>query len=94
MCARAFFAKKRARIFLPCVRVCVHGSLRKAVYNSFKFHKDTSIHCGDIFKTILTFESHQFSMYFPYFHSYSLQRLIITERSWNFLETSYQNVHM
>ena len=36
-------------------------------------------------------------MYFPYFHIYSpqsIQRWIITEWSWNFLETSYQNVHM
>ena len=38
---------------------------------SLKFHKDLSIRCGDICKTILTVKNHQFSMYFAYFHIFA-----------------------
>ena len=37
---------------------------------SLKFHKDRSIRRGDICKTILSFKSYQFSMYFAYFNKY------------------------
>ena len=37
---------------------------------SLKFNKDPSFRCRDICKTVLTFKSHKFSMYLPYFHSY------------------------
>ena len=62
-----------------------------------KFHKDPCFCCGDNCKMVRIFKSHQFSICFPYFTVTplkSLQRWIITEWSWNFLDTSYQNVHM
>ena len=34
---------------------------------SLKFHRDQNFCCGDVSKTILTFKTHQFSMYFPCF---------------------------
>ena len=37
---------------------------------SLKFYKDPRFQCRDICKTILTFKTHQFSMYFVYFHKY------------------------
>ena len=51
----------RAHIFVSCARVCARIFTKKnlvVLYNltylSFKFHKDRSVRCGDICKTILT----------------------------------------
>ena len=51
-----------------------------------KFHKDPSFRCGDICKTVLTFKSHQFSMYFPYFHSYTPQKSSKMGNYWKVIE--------
>ena len=53
---------------------------------SLKFHKDPSFRCGDICKTVLTFKSHQFSMYFPYFHSYTPQKSSKMDNYWTVME--------
>ena len=70
-----------AHIFSSCARVCSRIFTKNQqiilyylMNISLKFHKDPSFHCGDICKTVLTFKSHQFSMYFPYFHSYTPQK--------------------
>ena len=71
----------RAHIFTSCALVCarIFTKNQQIILNylmkkSLKFHKDPSFRCGDICKTVLTFKSHQFSMYFPYFHSYTPQK--------------------
>ena len=71
----------RAHVYALCALVCVQiftKNLLIILYYlmniSLKFHKDPSFRCGDICKTVLTFKSHQFSMYFPYFHSYTPQK--------------------
>ena len=68
-------------IFASCARVCALIFTKNQQINlyyhiniSLKFLKDTSFCCGDICKRVLTFKSHQFSMYFPYFHSYTPQK--------------------
>ena len=70
-----------AHIYASCVCVCARiftKNLLIILYClmniSLKFHKDRSFCCRDICKTVLTFKSHDFSMYFPYFHSYSPQK--------------------
>ena len=42
---------------------------------SLKFHRDQNFCCGDIYKTILTLKTHQFSMYFAYFQSFALPKM-------------------
>ena len=72
--ARAHFYTSWARV---CARIFMKNFLIILYYVmnvSLKFYKDPSFRCGDIFKTVLTFKSHQFSMYFPYFHSYTPQK--------------------
>ena len=65
-CARVYAscACVRTRI-LTKIFVGVHYKHKNLI---LKFHKDPSFRCGDICKTVLTFKSHQFSMYFPCFH--------------------------
>ena len=70
-----------AYIYASCVCVCAQIFMKNLLIIlyylmniSLKFHKDPSFRCGDICKTVLTFKSHQFSMYFPYFHSYTHQK--------------------
>ena len=84
-CARVF-----AWIFTKNQQIILHYLMNV----SLKFHKDLSFHCGDFCKMVLTFKSHQFSMYFPYFHSYIPQKSSKNRTVMEFLETSYQNVHM
>ena len=71
----------RVHIFTSYARVCTRIFTKNQqiilyylMKISLKFHKDPSFRCGDICKTVLTFKSHQFSMYFPYFHSYTPQK--------------------
>ena len=71
----------RAIIFASCARMCARIFAKNQqiilyylINISLEFHKDPSFRCGDICKTVLTFKSHQFSMYFPYFHSYTPQK--------------------
>ena len=59
-CARLF-----ARIFKKYVVVFCYYLMNVSV----KFQKDPSFRCGEICKRVLAFKSHQFSMYFPYFHN-------------------------
>ena len=68
----------RAHIYASCVYVCARIYTKNQwiilyylMNISVKFHKDPSFWCGDICKSVLTFKSCQFSMYFPYFHSYT-----------------------
>ena len=70
-----------AHIYASCVCVCARiftKNLLIILYClmniSLKFHKDRSFCCRDICKTVLTFKSHHFSMYFPYFHTYTPQK--------------------
>ena len=58
MCAQ-IFTKNQQVIFYYLMNITLN------------FHKDPRFCCGDICKTVLTFKSHQFLMYFPYFHSYT-----------------------
>ena len=71
----------RAHIYASCVRVCARIFTKNLLIIfyylmniSLKFYKDPSFRCGDICKTVLTFKSHQFSMYFSYFYSYTPQK--------------------
>ena len=71
----------RAYVYAWCARVCARiftKNLLIILYYpmniSFKFHKDRSFCCRDICKTVLTFKSHHFSMYFPYLHTYTHQK--------------------
>ena len=68
----------RAPVYASCARMCAWIFMKNLVIIcncliniSFKFHKDPSFSCRDICKTILTFENHQFSMYFAYFHRFA-----------------------
>ena len=70
-----------AHIYASCVRVCALIFTKNLLIICYylmnirlEFYKDPSFRCGDICKTVLTFKSHQFSMYFPYFHSYTPQK--------------------
>ena len=79
----------RDYIYASCVWVCAriftknHLIIFYYLINiSLKFHKDPSFRCGDICKTVLTFKSHQFSMYFPYFHSYTPQKSSKMDNYW------------
>ena len=72
----------RAHVYAFCEHVCVWiftKNLLVIVYylmnKSIKFHKDRSFRCGDIFKTILTFKNHQFSMYFAYIYSFATSKV-------------------
>ena len=71
-CAHIFSlcARVSSRIFTKNQQIILYYLMNI----SLKFHKDPSFRCGDICKTVLTFKSHQFSMYFPYFHSYTPQK--------------------
>ena len=71
----------RAYIYASCVRVCARIFTKNLLIIfyylmniSLKFYKDPSFRCGDICKTVLTFKSHQISMYFSYFYSYTPQK--------------------
>ena len=71
----------RAHVYALFARVCAWIFTKKnlvVLYYlmnlSFKFHKDRRFRCRDIRKTVLAFKSHQFSIYFPYFHSYTPQK--------------------
>ena len=82
VCARVLSRRNvRAHIFASCAPVCARiftKNQQTILYYlmniTLKFHKDPSFRYGDICKTVLTFKSHQFSMYFPYFHSYTTQK--------------------
>ena len=67
----------RAHVYASCVRVCARIFMKNLLISpyyvmnvSLKFHKNPSFRCEDIFKTIVTFKNHQFSMYYSYFHKY------------------------
>ena len=71
----------RDYIYASCVCVCARIFMKNLLIIlyylmniSLKFHKDPSFRCGDICKTVLTFKSHQISMYFSYFYSYTPQK--------------------
>ena len=71
----------RAQIFVSCAAVCARIFTKNLLIIfyylmniSLKFYKDPSFRCGDICKTVLTFKSHQISMYFSYFYSYTPQK--------------------
>ena len=62
----------RVHIFASCARVCARIFTKNLVIylyylmnESLKFHKDRSFRCGDICKTILSFENHQFFNVLP-----------------------------
>ena len=62
---------------LVCARILTKNLLIILYYlmnRSLKFHKDQSFRWGDIYKTVLPFKNHQFSMYFAYFYSYAPQK--------------------
>ena len=70
-----------AHIYASCVCVCAQIFTKNQqiilyflMNIGLKFHKDPCFCCGDICKMVRTFKSHQFSMYFPYFHSYTPQK--------------------
>ena len=72
-----------ARVYnsCTCVRTRIFTKIFVGVHYwhknlSLKFHKDPSFCCGDICKSILTFENHQLSMYFPWY-DISLHQLLI-----------------
>ena len=73
-CARVYAscACVRTRI-LTKIFVGVHYKHKNLI---LRFHKDPSFRCGDICKSILTFENHQISMYFPWY-DISLHQLLI-----------------
>ena len=81
MCTRVSLHQNvRVHIYASCVcgvRIFTKNQQTILYYLmniTLKFHKDPSFRYGDICKTVLTFKSHQFSMYFPYFHSYTPQK--------------------
>ena len=68
----------RAQVHATCAHMCERIFtnffliiLYYLINISLKFNKDRSFLGRDIYKTILTFKNHQFSMYFAYFHSYA-----------------------
>ena len=73
-CARVYAscACVRTRI-LTKIFVGVHYKHKNLI---LKFHKDPCFGCGDICKSILTFENHQISMYFPWY-DISLHQLLM-----------------
>ena len=83
----------RAHIYDSCVRVCAWiftKNLLIILYYlmniSLKFHKDRSFHCGDICKTILTFNNHKFSMYLAFFHTFAPPKSSKMDNFWIILE--------
>ena len=68
----ASFTRVCARIFTKNFMIFLYYLMNL----SLKFHKDPSFRCRDICKTILTFENHQISMYFPWY-DISLHQLLI-----------------
>ena len=83
----------RAHFYASCAGVCAQiltKNLLMILYYlmniSLKFHIDLSFRCRDICKTVLTFKSHQFSMYFPYFHSYTPEKSSKMDNYWTVME--------
>ena len=83
----------RAHVYASCARVCARIFTKNLVIilyylmnMSMKFHKDRSFRCWDICKTILSFENHQFSMYFAYFHSFALPKSSKMDNFWRLME--------
>ena len=71
----------RMHVYASCPRVCARIFTKNHLTNlhylmniSLKFHKDLSFCFGDICKTILPFENHQFTMYFTYIHIFALPK--------------------
>ena len=99
MCTHAFrLVKRHARM---CAQIFMKNLVNISYYLmniSMKFHKDLSFCCGDILQNGTDFQESINSQCIFYIFTVtplkSLQRWVITERSLNFLETSYQNVHM
>ena len=94
VCARVLSRRnERAHVYATCGHVCGRIFTKNVliifyylINISLKFHKDPSFRCGDICKTVLTFKSHQFSMYFPYFHSYTPQKFSKMDNYWMVME--------
>ena len=90
---------ENAQVYASCAHVCariITKSLLIILYYlmnlSLQFHRDFC--CGDVWKTILIFKNHQFQCILhisAILLLQSLQRWIITEWLWDFLETRYQN---
>ena len=83
----------RAHVYASCARVCARILTKNLVIILYylmnmclKFHKDWSFRWGDTCKTILSFKNHQFSMYFPYFHSFTPQKSFKVENYWMVIE--------
>ena len=82
VCARVLSRRNaRVQIFASCAPLCCRIFTKNQqiilyylINIGLKFHKDPSFRCGEICKMVLTFKSHQFSMYFPYFHCYTPQK--------------------
>ena len=70
--------KTRADTYASCARICARiftkNHLMILYYLmkiSLKFHNDLSFRCGDICKTLLTFNNHKFSTYLAFFHTFA-----------------------
>ena len=79
----------RPHVYAACAHVCArfftqnHLIILYYLMNiSLEFHEDQSFHCGDICKTILTFKTHQCSMYFAYFHKFSPPKPSMMDNYW------------
>ena len=72
----------RAHVYASCARVCARIFTKNLVIIlyylvniSLKFHKDRSFRCGDICKTILSFENHQFFNVFSIFSQFHTSKV-------------------
>ena len=66
-------ANVNASFALVCARILTKNHLITLYYLlniSLEIHEDRSFHCRDICKTIPTLKTHQFSIYFAYFHKF------------------------
>ena len=64
------YISSHANAIMPHALYCGSLLLSYGALNG-KFPKDPSFHCRDIQKRILPFNSHQYLMYFAYFHGVS-----------------------
>ena len=94
---------ERVHVYASCGHVCGRIFTKNLlillyfpININLKFHKNRSFRCGDICKTIMNKKISSIFNIFWIFTQFcspkSLQRWIITQWLWNFLETRYQNV--
>ena len=91
-CARAR-RNTRVHVYAQCARIYAWIFMKKILVIlyylmslSVKFQKDPKFRCRDIYKTILTFKNHRFSIHFSLFHRFAPPKSSKMDNFWVIME--------